>query len=118
MCCANSLSSASTYAAWCRRLTSTHCWCWMWGKAPRQWIVWWCQPPQEVGMQLGNPKYPYRYKHLVIVHGIGDQVPNETSLNPTTSLEYVDQIRTCRIAALRSQATRKSGFLHAHNSLC
>jgi hypothetical protein len=32
-------------------------------------------------MQLGDPKYPYRYKHLVIVHGIGDQVPNETSLN-------------------------------------
>jgi hypothetical protein len=32
-------------------------------------------------MQYGNPKYPYHYKHLVIVHGIGDQVPNETSLN-------------------------------------
>src|SRR5262249_46672661 len=81
MCCANSLNSASTYAAWCRKLTSIHCWCWIWAKAPRRWIVWWCQPPQEVGMQLGDPKYPYRYKHLVIVHGIGDQVPNETSLN-------------------------------------
>ena len=33
-----------------------------------------------------------------------------TVINPTTSLECVDQICTRRIAALQSQATRESGF--------
>src|SRR5439155_8838458 len=41
MCCSNALTSASTCVAWCRRLTSTSCWCWMRGRAQRQWIVWW-----------------------------------------------------------------------------
>ena len=33
---------------------------------------------QEV---LGNPKFPYEHAHIVVVHGIGDQAPNETALN-------------------------------------
>ena len=37
---------------------------------------------------------------------------------PTTSLECIGQICPRRIAALRSQATRESRFLHVHNSLC
>jgi len=32
-------------------------------------------------MTQQNQNLPYVYKHLVIVHGIGEQVPNETSLN-------------------------------------
>lgn len=32
-------------------------------------------------MPLGNPTYPYTHKHIVVVHGIGDQAPNETALN-------------------------------------
>jgi hypothetical protein len=30
---------------------------------------------------LGNPAYPYTHTHIVVVHGIGDQAPNETALN-------------------------------------
>jgi hypothetical protein len=32
-------------------------------------------------MASPSPDPTYRYKHILIVHGIGDQVPNETSLN-------------------------------------
>ena len=41
-----------------------------------------------------------------------------TWYSPTTSLECIGQICPRRIAALRSQATRESRFLHVHNSLC
>ena len=30
---------------------------------------------------LGNPAYVYHHIHICVVHGIGDQVPNETALN-------------------------------------
>jgi len=45
-------------------------------------------------------------------------VTRQTVYNPTTSLECIGQICPRRIAALRSQATRESRFLHVHNSLC
>src|SRR5215472_2280865 len=30
---------------------------------------------------MAAPAHQFIYKHIVIVHGIGDQVPNETALN-------------------------------------
>ena len=30
---------------------------------------------------LGDPAFPYTHSHIVVVHGIGDQAPNETALN-------------------------------------
>jgi hypothetical protein len=34
----------------------------------------------EADMPLSNPALPYTDKHIVVVHGIGDQLPNETAL--------------------------------------
>ena len=47
-------------------------------------------------------------------------IHNEVGLYliPTASLECVAKICPCKIAGLRSQACRASGFLHVRNPLC
>src|SRR5216684_8514680 len=36
---------------------------------------------RRIPRPLGNLDYPYTHIHICVVHGIGNQVPNETALN-------------------------------------
>src|SRR5574341_2007154 len=82
MYCENSLSSASTCAAWCRRLTSIPCWCWMRGSAPRRWIVW-----------SYLPKRAYSSRRVEKPIRVGDARASHSQLYPSRRKEATVSIK-------------------------